>query len=315
MTHPRSARPRLARHVLVALVVAVSVVGCSTGGGDDPAPTATVPSGAATGADPAPGAVMSGEPRTVGALADRIATAWPGVRSYRATTTQGTGDPSLIALPGTPAAGAAPPDPDTQAAIDEIVLPAQRHYLEASAGGTSEFIATDGRVYARGQFTQLAVRPDLDPTTWVELDPAFISPDSPIGQFLSGFVGPDAAAFRSPLADLQPDTRARELTPVDPVVVGDRTCPAWRWSDTGETGDAMTRVVSVDPATGLPCSLEFTTGDYVSRVTWDQFNAVVPIAAPAGSVSVGQTMTMTGAATPLPDGRGTDGSAATPIAP
>ena len=191
-------------------------------------------------------------------------------------------------------------------------MPDQRHYLEISGGGVSEFTAAGGQVYARGRFTQLAIRPDLDAVTWVSLDPSFIAPDSSIGQFLSGFIGPEAAAFRSPLADLQPDTRERELTPLDPVMVGDRQCAAYRWTDTGQTGDAMTRIVSIDAA-GLPCSLEFTAGDYTSRVVWDAYNGIAPIIAPEGAVSVGQTLDMgTGAATPP---AGVDGPAATPVAP
>lgn len=303
-------RRRAHRCVSLALVAVVVLSGCSIGGSDDVAPTATVPavSGPTTG-------VSSGvaAPRLVGELADRIDAAWRAVGSYRVTTVQGTGDLALIPLPAPPVSGALPEAGATyQSAIDEVVLPDQRHYLEISGGGVSEFTAAGGRVYARGRFTQLAIRPDIDAATWVNLDPSFISPDSSIGQFLSGFIGPEAAAFRSPLADLQPDTRERALTPIDPIVVGDRQCAAYRWTETGQTGEAMTRTVSIDAA-GLPCSLEFTAGDYSSRVVWDVYNGIAPITAPEGAVTVGETLEM--GAGPASPAAGTDGPPATPVAP
>ena len=290
--------------MLLGLMIVLS--GCSIGGGGDESPTPTA--APVSGED---GAVTG--PRLVGELADRINIAWLSVRSYRATTVQGSGDLSTIPPPSTPVSAGEQPDPNAtwQSVVDEIVLPDQRHYLESIGGSISEFTAVGGRVYARGRFSQLAVRPDLDATTWVNLDPAFISADSTIGQFLGAFVGADAAAFQAPLADLQPDTRERELTAMGMVDVGGRPCSAYRWVDTDETGEAMTRVVSID-ATGLPCSLEFTAGDYTSRVTWDGFNTLPTIVAPAESVTVGETLDMgTAGGTPAPV---IDGAAATPVA-
>ena len=281
------------RLVLLGLIVVLVLSGCTLGGGA-PAPSATVPaSGTATDG--------AAEPRLVGDLADRIAAAWSTVGSYRATTIQGSGDLGQIPLPAPPVSGAVAPADNgssSQAVVDEIVLPDQRHYLESTAGSVSEFIAAGGRVYARGRFTQITVRPDLDAATWVNLDPAFISPDSSIGQFIASFIGPRAAAFSAPLADLQPDTRSRELTPAGMVDVSGRACAAYRWTDTGETGDAMTRTISIDAA-GLPCSLEFASGGYTSRVTWDGYNQIAPVAAPAEWVTVGETLGVTNnAATP-----------------
>lgn len=289
--------------VLLALLLILS--GCSIGG-DDASPTPTVP------AVPAVDGAVAG-PRVVGELADQINNAWLSVRSYRVTTVQGSGDLSAIPLPSAPVSAAVPPDPNAtwQSVVDEIVLPDQRHYLESSGGSISEFTAVGGRVYARGRFSQLAVRPDLDATTWVNLDPAFISVDSTIGQFLTAFIGGDAAAFRAPLTDLQPDTRERELTALGRTDVSGRTCSAYQWVDTSETGDPMTRIVSID-ATGLPCSLAFTAGDYTSRVTWDSYNGLPAIVAPAESVTVGETLDMgTVGGTPVST---IDGAAATPVA-
>ncbi len=296
-TH-RSERPPFWRLSPVLLGLLLILSGCSIGGGDDTSPT---PTGASvSGVD---GSVAG--PRLVGELADQINTAWLTVRSYRSTTVQGSGDLSAIPPPSAPVSAAVAPDPNAtwQSVVDEIILPDERHYLESNGGSISEFTAVGGRVYARGRFSQLAVRPDLDATTWVNLDPAFISADSTIGQFLTAFVGGDAAAFRAPLADLQPDTRARELTEMGPIDVGGRSCAAYRWVDTDETGDPMTRIVSIDAA-GLPCSLEFTAGDYTSRVTWDSYNLVPAIVAPAESVTVGETLDM---------GTAVDAAAATPV--
>lgn len=298
-----SGRRSMTRLVPVLLVLVLVFSGCSIGSGDDEAaPTATAVPGTTVG---------TAAPRLVGELADRINASWLSVASYRATTVQGSGDLALVPLPTTPNAAAPPPDPNAtwEAVVDEIVLPDQRHYLESSGGANSEFSAVGGRVYARGRFTQIAIRPDLDATTWVNLDPAFISPDSTIGQFLSAFAGGEAAAYRAPLADLQPDTRERELTAAGTIDVGGRPCTAFRWVDTGETGDS-TRVVSID-ASGLPCSLEITAGEYSSRTTWDLYGQVPAIVAPAESVTVGQTLGLgTAGGTP---GAGVDAPAATPV--
>ncbi len=294
--------------VPVLLVLGLVLSGCSIGGGnDEAAPTTTALAVQGT----AGGTVA---PRLVGELADRINASWSSVRSYRATTVQGSGDLALVPLPTTPDAAAPPADPNAtwEAVVDEIVLPDQRHYLESSGGAISEFSAIGGRVYARGRFTQIAIRPDLDATTWVNLDPAFISPDSTIGGFLSAFSGGDAAAYRAPLADLQPDTRERELTAAGTIDVGGRSCAAYRWVDTSDTGDPMTRMVSID-SSGLPCSLEFTAGDYSGRTTWDMYSQVPAIVAPVESVTVGQTLDM-GTASGMP-GADVDGAAATPAVP
>lgn len=277
--------------VLLGLLLVLS--GCSIRGSDDELPTPTQVAvsggdGAATG------------PRLVGELAEQINTAWLSVQSYRVTTVQGSGDLSAIPLPSTPVSAAAPADPNAtwQSVVDEIILPDQRHYLESSGGSISEFTAVGGRVYARGRFSQLAVRPDLDATTWVNLDPTFISADSTIGQFLSAFIGGDAAAFRSPLADLQSDTREQELTAIGTVDAGGRRCSGYQWMEPDDAGDPMTRIVRIDAA-GLPCSLEFTAGGYTSRVTWDSYNLVPAIVVPAESVTVGETLDMgTAGATP-----------------
>lgn len=304
-TRIRPQRWPIHRFLALGLLLTVVLSGCTVGGSQGPSVTPSVVTDPGSTGGVAP-------PRVVGDLADRIAVAWATVQGYRATTVQGSGDLSRVPLPAPPVSGMVPPD-DTgsisQAVVDEVVLPDQRHYLESAGGAVSEFSAVGGRVYARGRFAQLAIRPDLDATTWVNLDPAFISPDSSIGQFLAGFSGDRAAAFRSPLADLQPDTRGRELTATGSVDVGGRPCAAYRWTDNGESGDAMTRVVSVD-ASGLPCSLEFTSGDYTSRVTWDAYNQIPPIVAPADWVTVGETLDMgRGSATPA---AGTDGPASTP---
>ena len=210
-----------------------------------------------------------------------------------------------------------------------MILPNRRHYLEDSGGAVSEYIADGSSVYARGRFTQVSVRPDLDAATWVNLNPAFISPDSPIGQFLDQFAGNDSAAFRAPLGDLQSDTRTLTLTDRGTADVGGRSCHAWQWKETGAAGDLMTRVVSID-GQNLPCSLELDSGDYRSQTVWDGFDAIPQITAPANWVTVGSTLGVeVGAATPgategtpalpgasvAPLGPGLPASPATPAVP
>lgn len=300
----------------------------TTSAGD--APTATLASGAGTtGGTPAgsgqltvPGAGTplaaqnQAPPRTVGELADRVAAAWPAVTSYRSVTTQGPTDAPPVELPvppdvATPVPLGAVPE-SSQAYVDEVVMPDRRHQLASQGGQVSEFIAAGGRVYVRGRFAQVTIRPDLDPATWVDLDPSRISPDSPIGFFMAGFADPASPAFASPLRDLLPDTRTRELTPVGEIEIEGRICQSYQWVETTSDGAAMTRTIAIG-ADNLPCLIELEAGGYVSRTTYSGYNEPIRIEAPAGAVPVGQTGIMPGQeASPA---AGTDAVAPTPATP
>jgi hypothetical protein len=253
-------------------------------------------------------------PRTVGELADRVTAAWPTVTSYRSVTTQGSTDDPPVELPvplevATPVPLGSVPE-SSQAYIDEVVLPDRRHQLTSQGGQISEFIVVNGRVYVRGRFAQVAIRPDLEATTWVDLDPSRIAPDSPIGFFIAGFAEPTAPAFASPLSDLLSDTRARELTPVGEIEVEGRTCQSYQWAETTSDGASLTRIIAVG-ADNLPCLIELDAGGYVSRTTYSGYNEPITIEAPAGAVTVGETLGMPGQASPA---AGTD-AVSTPATP
>jgi hypothetical protein len=231
---------RVPRLALTALLVVGVLAACSREDDEQqavttqPAPTATAgtPGGEGQLTVPGQGSPLAEQPetppRTVGELADRVAAAWPSVTSYRSVTTQGSTDEPPPALPvppelATPVPLGSVPE-SSQSYIDEVVLPDRRHQLVSQGGQISEFIAVNGRVYVRGRFSQVTIRPDLEATTWVDLDPSRISPDSPIGFFIAGFADPTAPAFASPLGDLLPENRAQELTAGGDIDVEWRTC-------------------------------------------------------------------------------------------
>lgn len=314
---PRRPHRRWGRGTVGALVIALGPVLAACGGGATDAPTAppaastasagttqgtdaavaagdaAPAAGSPSGAPAAAGTPGAAAPRTVGELADRVAAAWAGIGAYRIVETTGAEGAPPPPLPVTPAPGATPPAasgaaPGPASSIDEVILPDRRHLLIGEAGGTTEFVAVGGRIAARGDYARIGIRPSLDPTTWVALDPVGFAPDSPLAGFVADFAGPAARAFAPPLANLSAETRARELTPLGPVAVEGRACEAYRVADTTATGDRVEVTLAVDAA-GLPCSEETRAGGTSTRRTYGAFNAVPPIAFPADAVPLSGT--------------------------
>jgi hypothetical protein len=232
-----------------------------------PSPTAVLSlSTAAAGAietktapvsSPAPGEV------TVGQIADRIAAAWPAVRTFRTTLQTTTLSPlaSPVASPAaSPAAGIV-----QLTIVDEAIQPGRRHRVQSDNGQVvSEMILVDGLVYLRGVEIPGATPVATDPTVWATLDPAALSAESPYRSLYEGMSAPILA----PYAGLSADERERSARPVGTVSVGGRNCAAFQVADTTLTGERIDVVIAIGED-NLPCSIETRAGSSVTVTTFE----------------------------------------------
>jgi hypothetical protein len=200
-----------------------------------------------------------------------MADAWPAVKTYRTvfTTSAHTG--------GTPPAGAssvASPVAGLEV-IDEVVMPDRKHRIYKQGGATSsEFIAVDGNVYARGPLAA-----GLKPATpaaadWVVVDPEAVNQSTPLGQLVRSLATPAT----SPYSGLSASRRNRTAKPLGEITVEGRTCTTYGITDTTETGERIDVILALD-ADNLPCSIETRAGG-TDNLTVFTFNMPLTIEAP-----------------------------------
>ncbi len=189
----------------------------------------------------------------MGDLVARTEVAWTSVSSMRTTFWIGTSSES-----GTP--------PATGSYTTEVdVLPSSRHVVQVVDGQVvDEQITVGGRVFMKGPIVVAAIAPMVSPDTWVEVDPAAASSNSPVAMQVSYLTSP----VSSPFATVSPETFALEAFPVGEVTVGGRRCQAYTFGDTSGTG--IQYELSLD-ANDLPCRIVLTSGD-IANITIYEFN-------------------------------------------
>jgi hypothetical protein len=211
----------------------------------------------APASSPAPGEV------TVGHIADRIAAAWPAVRTFRTTLQTTTLSPlaSPVASPvASPAAGIV-----QLTIVDEAIQPDRRHRIQSDDGQVvSEMVLVDGVVYLRGVELPGATPVAPDPSAWATLDPATISEESPYRSLYEGMSAP----LLAPYSGLSEDERDRSARPVGTVSVGGRSCEAFQVADTTLTGERIDVVIAIGED-NLPCSIETRAGSSVTVTTFE----------------------------------------------
>lgn len=201
---------------------------------------------------------------TVGELADRIATAWAGVRTYRSvfTTTQripGTPRPSLVTIEVT----------------EDVILPDQKHRVTRENGAVvSELISVEGKLYARGVILTGVGTPQPDPNGWFVINPGSLEAGSPAASLYASF----AAPATPPYSALSPEERMRDAVPLDQVEIAGRLCQRYRFADTTMTGERVEIVLALGPD-DLPCSIETIAGGTDSRSVFT-YNLPVTIVPP-----------------------------------
>lgn len=263
---------------VVAVVVTLLLAAC---GGDDKkeptqVPTQAAPPTSATTATGSPGpggSTTSGTPvaggTTVGQLADAIAAAWP-TTSYRRLETSGP----LETLAATPTASG------NLTTVDEVLYPGQVHRTITSGDrAVGEFILTDGKLYARGDYVTAVIDPSVDGSTWVEVDPSALSPSSPAGNMAA-----QIASLLKPRFDgLSADERNRAATPLGPTTIDGRNCDAYKTVETTSTGEARDIVIAVT-SDGQLCAV-ISQGGGQATIEIYTFGAQVTIAPPEGAAT------------------------------
>jgi hypothetical protein len=288
--------PRLLLIVLLPLLA-------SCGGGDDAvSPTATPPAAAtvpvsttAVATAPPSGAPINGSPAagsptaggaTFGDLADRVNGAWAGVKNYQLIRVYGTdtgaapaGASPAAAAVASPSAGAFTVAGATAQITEQGIVPNQRHQLtEARGQASSESVALDGTVWVRGALAGF-VRPNIDPTTWVAVDPAAIDPNSQLRAVFNALAAPITPPFPTQDASL----RSRDLLSLGPVSIDGRSCDSYRFVQTTETGGRIDVAVAVG-SDNLICAIETRAGGLVTLTRYTAYNQIMTIRPPANAL-------------------------------
>jgi hypothetical protein len=208
---------------------------------------------------------------TVGELADRMAAAWSAVKTYQTvftTSAHAGGTPKVAASPvASPVIGLE--------VIDEVVVPDRKHRIYKQGGtASSEFIAANGKVYARGPLAA-----GLKPATpaagdWVVVDPAAVNQATPLGQLVQSLAAPAVP----PYSELSASRRNRSATPLGEVTIAGRACSAYGIADTTATGEPIDVILALGPD-DLPCSIETRAGG-TDNITIFTFNLPLTINAP-----------------------------------
>jgi hypothetical protein len=222
------------------------MVGCSSPGTES-TPEPTVEPTAAVAPTLSPGAII------VGDLVARADAAWGSVTSMR--TSFWVGEPGDAGTP--PAAGSY--------TTEVTLLPGSRHVIQTVDGQiVDEQIALNGRVYMKGSIVVAAIAPMIGTDSWVEVDPAAATSNSPVAMQIAYLTSPAS----SPFSTVSPETMALEAVPAGEVSIGDRTCQTYTFGNA--SGNAVQYELAID-ANDLPCRLLQRSGD-VANITVYEFN-------------------------------------------
>lgn len=278
----RGVGPHLRLGVAIILL-AVVLAACGKDGGSGKTPTRSP--------NPGPRPTVAGTAAasgvTVGDLADQVAAAWAGVKTYRATfvTSQSLGG-AQAAIPDlrhlVPALGlgtpGATPKPSTRVVVetsDEIARPdRKRRLIVVNGRPVVELIAVGKRVFIRTYAPGPGGR-GTTPGMWTELDRTNLDATTPLGGLVAGL----DAAGAAPLAQVSAATRARPLKNAGPRAFGQRTCAVYSAVTTTQTGERVDVAIAV-AVNHLPCSIQTSAGGIVGVTTYDAFNQPLTIAAP-----------------------------------
>jgi hypothetical protein len=216
-----------------------------------------------------PGTPASAE-LTLGELAERVAAAWPAVRSYRITFTgstsamsTGLGTP-VARPPATPGAtpvatpGATPVarPRGTFVSMREVVLPdRQRQDVRGLGENDHEAIAVGDRLYVRGPLVE-QIAPGTPQDVWIVVDPSTLPEGSTLSRLLGGL--PEVPA--APLATLPQRLLPQVIREMGSVEQDGRECRIYGAADTvPATGMRVDYTIAVDDR-DIPCFIETGAG-------------------------------------------------------
>lgn len=219
---------------------------------------------------------------TLGALADRTNAAMSGLSSYRATFVGSGADVLREAREAGSAATPVGADTGPITVVREFIAPDRQRQVLSGAGAVDhEAILIGPALYVRGPLAT-AIDPGAGPDDWLTLPIDMVDPEAPGGAALAGLLMP----LQSPLVGIGDNLRPQAVRDLGPTTVEGRACRVWGAADTTPIGTRLDIAIAVD-GDNLPCQLETRMGaDLVSSVTYDRFDAVEPITAPASATAV-----------------------------
>lgn len=250
-SHPTRRPRRSIVPLLIGLVVALALSGCTLGGGNEKPTTVASPT-----VGPAP--TLTPGQVTVGSLITRIAGSWDKVQTVRSEFT------TTVTGPATP--GATPTAMQQTDVITEEIKPDRRRVVTKVNGATTEEIRVGNRIYMRGAFVTQMVAPNVGPTIWVTVDPSVVPPDSPVGQEIASLTSPIAPPYQT----VSDQMKRRAATPAGSVQVAGRTCTAYTFVDVSPNGGRIDYTLAIDDQ-DMICSLTQSAGS-VQNVTTFAFN-------------------------------------------
>jgi hypothetical protein len=272
----------------LASPLAICLIGLVLGacGGDDKTdatstslpPTPTVSNDPTTSATLAPGEVTAGQ------IADRIASAWPTVTSYRSIT-------RIIPASGTPEA--TPAIELAGRAERHVILPDQKQIVITDQGATTEIVLVNGVLSKR------TTSPGGSPGGWQIIDPATVSPNDPFGRTYETILAPETP----PYSGLSGRQRDRIGTEQGQSTIDGRACNGYLFPEVTETGERIQVIVYLDN-TDLPCRIETRAGLTISQTDY-VFNketafatpiAATPAASPVASPEASQAAAVSSSA-------------------
>jgi len=220
--------------------------------------TPSVPGTPPGGSEPTTSATLQPGEVTAGQIADRIATAWPSITSYRAVSMLSSSD-------GTPMAS---PVADVTASSErEVILPDTKRLVIRDGGTTTEIVLVDGVLSKR--ITSAGGELGL----WETIDLAEVAGNDPFKLTYETILAPESPPY-SGLSDRQRDRIGTEIGADE---INGRDCTGYLFPEVTETGESFEVVIYLDE-TDLPCRIETRT-PAISQTDYT-FNESINIATP-----------------------------------
>ena len=249
---------------LFALLFTLGFVLAACGGDSENEPEPTVTRVAVTepAGDPTTSTQLAPNEVTAGAIADLIAAAWTGVNEYSSITE---------ILPVTTVSGspiASPQIADAARAERDVIMPDTKRIAITDQGKTTEIVLVGGVISKR------EISADGATGQWETIDPNNVPADDPFARTYETIQQPE----QPPYSGLSPRQREQIGSKVGESEINGRHCVNYSFPEVSDTGESISIVISLG-VDNLPCRIETTTGDSVSRTDYT-FGSVVSFATP-----------------------------------
>lgn len=252
--------PTTGLRLLLLALLGLGLLGWSQRSRADETPAAESSPTEVAATEPTTSATLGPGEVTAGSIADRIASAWAGVTSYRSTTQIYSVGATPVASPVATLAGKAE---------RFVILPDQKRVVISDGNGTIELIFYGGVLQSR------QTPYGSEPGDWKVIDPGAIADDDPFAVAYASILAPEQPPYNA----LSGRERDRIGMEVGTMTIGDRICTSYRFLEVTLTGEQIRITVSLGPD-DLPCRIETVAGVSISQTDY-VFNQELVIATPS----------------------------------